>query len=300
MDYEPFLRRCEAKFPKEECFGSVIKRINEVFPDNDFRNSSRACQLFYITDKISKPQFFRIKRYVKELYDWLFEQGEVTEEQREYVASLTMDDVISDEEIRRHYFQDLDSALDFVRAVGRRYGFDNDDDLLIIKSIVVLSWCGLNRSEIAEIKKADLVESDKTVLFRNRTKIVLSADHFSVLARLAELDVYRDFPAGRTKMYADSPYLIRTSKTTQMDEGKIQQAVKRFNVIAIDQFGQKLSIKALQNSGVFCKMLEAEENDSQCSTTDIKNIVGCDRHAALWYKIMHEKWKNIFYPDGGV
>lgn len=300
MDFEPFLRRCEAKFPKEECLEIIIKKIEEVFADDNFRHNSRACELFYITDKISKAQFFRMKKYVKELYDWLFELGKVTQEQREYVASLTMDDVISDEEIRSCYFSNLDGALDFVRAVGRRCGLDEEDDLLMIKSIVILSWHGLERSEMVKIKKSDLAVADKTVLFRNREPIVLPTEYFNILHRFAELDMHRGFPTGKRQVYEYSPYLMRASRSIQMDKDKVSQAVKRFNVVAIDQFGQRLSTKALQNNGAFCRMLESGEQDSRALTVAVKNIVGCDRHAAFWYKVMYEKWKNIFYPDGEV
>ena len=65
----------------------------------------------------------------------------------------------------------------------------------------------------------------------------------------------------------------------------------------IDQFGHRLSTRALQNNGAFCRMLESEEQDSRALTIAVKNIVGCDRHAAFWYKVMYEKWKNIFYPE---
>lgn len=300
MDYEPFLRRCETKFPKEECLEVIVRKIEEVFADDDFRNNTRACELFYINGKIGKAQFFRMKKYVKELYEWLFEQGKVTHEQREYVSSLTMDDVISDEEIRSCYFSSLDGALDFVRAVGRRCGLNDEDDLLMIKSIVILSWYGLERSEMVGIRKGDLSVADKTVLLHNGNSVVLQADHFNILKRFSELDVHRGFPTGRRQVYEYSPYLMRASRSLQMDKEKITQAIKRFNVVAIDHFGHRISTRALQNNGAFFRILESGETDPRALTVIIKNIVGCDRHAAFWYKVMYEKWKNIFYPNRKV
>lgn len=300
MDYEPFLRRCETKFPKEECLDIIIKKIKEVFPNDDFRNSSKACDLFYITSKVSKAQFFRMKKYAKELYDWLYEQGAVDQNSCKYVASLTIDDVLSAGEIRRCYFSDLDEALGFVRSVGRQCGLNEEDDLLMIKSIVVLSWHGVERSEMVDIKKRDLIIESRSVLIDGKTPIVLQQKYFNILWRFATIDVHRGFPTGKRQTYADSVYLMRVSKTVQMDKDKVSQAIKRFNAIAIDRFGHQLSTRALQNNGVFCRMLEGEKQDSHALIMAAKDIIGCDRHAAFWYKIMYEKWKNIFYPEGKV
>ena len=302
MDYEPFLRRCESKFPKEECLDVIVRKIGEVFADDDFRHNARACELFYITDKISKAQFFRMKKYVKELYEWLLESGKVTESQVEYVAALTMEDVISGEEIKTCYFSDLDSALDFIAAVGRRCGLGDEDDLLMIKSIVILSWHGLGRSEIAEIRKSDLVRVNNSIVVKNREPMVLQIRYFNVLHRFSSIDEHRGFPNGKKQVYEDSPYLMRASRTVHMDKDKISQAVKRFNLVAADQFGHRISTKAIRNNGAFFRMLESAQ-DSRTITATAKAIVGCDRHAAFWYKVMYEKWKSIFHPDepaGGV
>lgn len=298
MNYDPFLSRCKEKYPQEECWEAIITRFQDVFADGDFKNRSKVCEAFYVTDKLGKAQFFRMKKYVKELYNWLFEQGFVDNEDVEYVRGLTIDDVVSNREITTCYFRDLNNALDFVGAVGYAYGFDRDDDLLMIKTIVILSWYGLERGDIAEVRKSDLIDSETALLCKGR-QIGLPAEHFNVLRRFADSDVYRVFPLDKRHEYVYSPYLMRTSRSVQMDKDKVSQAIKRFNAVALERFEHKLVMKALQNNGAFCKMLENAEQDSRALTMAVENIVGCDRHAAFWYKVMYEKWKCVYYPEGG-
>ena len=300
MDFQPFCRRCEEKFPKDNYAEVFVKKAEEVFADGRFSDNTRACELFYTTGKISKAQFFRVKKYVKELYEWLYDLHLVTKEQWEYVSSLSLDDVLSDEEIRNCYFRDLDSALDFICAVGRRCGLSHDDDLLTIKAIVIFSWYGVDRSDMSIVRKSGLVPEFNTVCISDKTSIVLPDKYFGILYRLSILDEHRGFPTGKLQVYEDSPYLMRASKSVQMDKGKISQAIKRFNVVTVDQFGHRLSTRALQSNGVFYKMLQSQEQDSRSLTEVVKEIVGCDKHAAFWYKVTYEKWKNIFYPDGGA
>lgn len=299
MNYEPFLRRCKAKFPKEECFEAICNKIAEVFPAGDFSKKEDACLLFNVTGKIGKAQFFRMKKYVKELYDWLFEQGLATQEQIDYVSSLTIDDVTSDEEIRSFYFKDLDSALDFVRTVGGRCGLNDDNDLLLIKAIVILSWYGFDRSEMIEIKKADLDIQNYAIRRQNIKLTVFDSKHFETLHQLSIREVHRGFPEGRTVTYASSPYLMRTARTAQMNVDKVSQVIKRFNGVAAERLvsKHKFSINALQNNGIFYEVLR-QRTEENSLTEVVLNITGCDRPAASWYKAMFERWEAVYYGGG--
>ena len=297
MNYESLLIRCQKKYPKEDCLESIILNFQDVFSDGEFGDNSRMCDLFYITDKMGKAQFFRIKKYVKEFYIWLYEQGVVSESLVSEATKITMDDVISSREIQKTYFRDLDSALDFVEAVGSSCGLNEYDDLLVIKTIVILSWCGLERTEISEIKKCDLIYPENSIRFDGKAPIVLKTEYFDILHRFSELDMHRGFPSGKIQVYESSPYLMRAARSTRMDSDKISQAIKRFNVIAFDRFGHRLSVKALQNNGTFCKVLKALERDSRTLTEVVMSVACCDRHVAFWYKTMFEKWRSIYYPE---
>lgn len=298
MDYNLFLKRCEEKFPKEECLGMIVDVFKKVFEDENYCNDSKVRELFYAHGKMSKPQFYRIKKYVKELYQWFFEQGAVTQSQIDFVKSVTIDDVVSQEEMSLYYFPNLDGALDFVTSVGAMNGLGDRNDMLMMKSIVVLSWYGVDVQQILSIRKSDLSYTTQTLFVDGDKAIKMEASHFDILYRFAMIDSHRGFPTGNMLVFQDSPYLMRTARSIQMNSNTVYQAIKRFNVVASAMSGRKIGISALQTNGVFCKMLTGGQ-ESKDLTNTVQSATGCDRHEAFWYKAKYEKWKGVYYGAGG-
>ena len=298
MNYEPFLQRCKSKFPQEESLYAFTDRVKEVFADDDFSDNSKACQLFYVKSKIGKTQFFRVKKYVNELYSWLLEQGKVTQAQYEKVVSLTIDDVLDEEQIRKCYFATLNDALDFVSVVGGRRGLNGEDDLLAIKSIVILSWFGFSRSEIANAKKSNLIASDNSIARADGTVTVLPPECFKILHRFSQLDIQRLFPTGNVYELPQSIYLMRTWKNAHVTAVSVSQSVLEFNKYAEEQTGHVLSTRALRHNMVLVAMLNNKEQDSFSLTNLVKEITGGTNALVSWYKALYVKWKAVFYPEG--
>jgi hypothetical protein len=230
---------------------------------------------------------------------FLYEQGYVTQEQLSIVQKIKLDEITMSCEVKQNYFKDIYDAIDFVQAVGSMFGMNDKDDLLIIKSIVILSWYGIEASAMSGIRKADLCPDSNSVCIDGGLTVVMPRECFSILYRLSVIDEYRGFPSGKKQTCVNSPYLFRTFRSEQTDRSKINQAVKRFNNEASDLFDRKIAVSALKNNRIFCQMLECEDQSSCGLTSLLKEVAGKDRHAAVWYKSMYKTWKDVYYPNGG-
>ena len=287
MNYESFFERCVAKYPQEKSFESIFKKIAEVFADEQFNDTGRIYRLFFVTgNRLGKSQFYRVKRYVKELYRWLYELGVATSKTREYVESLTLTDVLSADIVRHRYFKNLDDALDFVGAVGTKCGYGQGDALLAIKTIVILLWHGVHAGDIVRMKKADIKDS---FVIANKTKIDIDERYLKVIKEYACAETYIGFPKGdRVHSYAKSIYLIRNWRSDRMAVYGVTRMLSWFNELAEEYFGRRLEVKSLMDNGMFCKMF-ADQN----AIKDIEYTIGDDAKV-FWYRRMYEEWKKVY------
>ena len=299
MNYSSFLHRCEKKFPNEDCLSAIVARFQAVFSDGRYEDDSRIRDLFYVGDTVGKSQFYRMKNFVKEFYVWIYEQNCITADQVEAVNNISLEDIVAVEEVEKKYFRDLDDVLDFVGVVGGMYNLRDINDMLMIKSIVVLSWFGVEVSSMTNIRKIDVCYDTKTVIINERPHITIPDKYFDILHRQAVVDEYRGFPSGKKQVCIDSPYLMRTFRSAKMDRTMIAQAIRRFNSISSDLFDREISTTALKHNGVFERMRTLEDQRSAALTLALKEIAGKDRHAAFWYKTMYKKWREVYYPDEG-
>lgn len=298
MNFDLFYERCQ-QLPENDrrWAGVFFETVNETFDEDNkqFDNRGMICKLFYGKGKsVSKAQYYRKRKLVRMFYEWLYEQGLVSRDTLEEVCSLRLGDVVTDYELTHYYFKDLDGALDFVRTVGLSKGLGDYDDLLNIKSIVILSWYQIELSQLQELHKSALQPEMHTVLVGEK-QIQLTIEHFNILKRFAELDVHKGFPSRKQQIYMSSPFLMRSAKQISLSPNNIQKAIQRFNSVAVEH-GKELSILNLRRNGIFGQVYAA--GDEKTANTLIQELTGCDTAFAFGYKEFYERWKRLITGGG--
>lgn len=298
MNFEPFYERCQQLSENDKqwvdtFFATVIELFDVENPQ--FEDFGLICGLFYGKGKsVSKAQYYRKRKLVRLFYEWLYEQGIVKQSIVQEVHSLRLGDVVTDYELSHYFFKDLDDVLNFVHIVGQSQGLGEYDDLLNIKTIVILSWYQTELYQLQELHKSSLQIETNTVLVGEK-QIQLTTEHFNILKRFAELDVHRGFPSQRQQIYMSSPFLMRSSKQISLSPNNIQKAMQRFNLIAVE-YGKELSILNLRRNGIFSQVYTS--GDEKTANTLIQELTGCDTAFAFGYKEFYERWKRLITGGG--
>lgn len=293
MNLSIFYDECQA-LPKNErqWLDAFYKNVIDVFGEQhqSFEERDKMCRLFYgNSSSLSKAQYYRKRNLVRKLCDWLAKQGAISEDFREEVYNLQLQDVVSNTELYHYYFKDLDEVLNFVTLVGAMKGMDGFDDMLNVKTIVILSWYQIDLNEMQNLHKSSLISEDCSILIGER-KVEILAEHFNVLKRFAELDVHKGFPSQKLQVYKSSPFLLRSAKQISLSPNNVQKTIQRFNLVAAE-YGKELSILNLRRNGIFSKVFSA--GDGKTINTLIQELTGCDTAFASGYKEFYEKWKML-------
>lgn len=292
MNYEPFLKSVEAQdlaFAKAICatIGDDYDRIAAIY------------DAFYASStKLSRDKFFKVKRIVVKLAVWLHAQSLITEEYLTAVSKISIFDIDQISCITQNYFASLDDVLDFVSTVGGFAGLDGRNDLLQLKSIIILAWHGVERSDMIELKKSELAREDRSVYIASRRqKIFLDERSFDILYRYSIIDEYKDFPCGnRSRTLKPSLYLMRSYTSPKLKrENNISVLIAKFNKFAEElnlKSNRIIAISSLHHNGVLYKMLSCNTFDMK----EIERIASCDSLKGRWYVRMFKYWKKIYYP----
>ena len=299
MNFEAFYNQCQS-LPDEndrKRAEAFCNKIYDVFNEDNpqFSDMSHICNLFYGKNlTISKTQYYCRKNLVCMFYDWLKEQGAVDDELVEKVHSLRLKDIALDYELYHYYFKDLDEVLGFVKRVGAMNGMGDYDDLLNLKSLVILIWYGIEFNQVCEIKKSDLNRATQTITYCGQTK-QFKKEHFDILCRFADLDAHKGFPSQKLQLYKKSPYLMRSAIQSQIKPNNMRKALVRFNAVAVS-YGKELSTLCLRRNGIFYSVYQA--GDKKSAGVRIQKLLGCDTAFSFGYKEFYEKWELLLVKGG--
>lgn len=293
MKLTAFYDECQQVPEKEKARTDFFyQTICDTFGEDcdNFESMDKVCRLFYGNAKaLSRSQYYRKRKLIRKFYDWLVGQNAVHKDFVQRVYDLQLQDVVSNVELYRYFFKDLDEALDFVRLVGAGKGMGRDKDLLSVKTIVILSWYQVELLELQELHKSDLQPETNTVLVGDKT-IQLTPEHFDILKKYAEAETYKSFPAQTPMVYISSPYLMRTNRRIQMNPVNLLKALERFNVVAED-YGRELSYFNLKRNGIFSRIYAA--GDDKTANRLVRELTGCDTAFACGHKELYERWKQF-------
>lgn len=249
------------------------------------------CKSFYTQNagSISKAHYYRVKGYILNLLEYFGIDNKIT--------PPTHQEVLSDRE-KIIYFRDLDDLLRLIDAVGR-YRLDSYDpmtDLMLIKSLVVLSWYGFSSQEIMtmEISSVKDVDNQSVVVFGEK-RIKLEERHLKILQRFASVDSYHGLPNGRLIMLnTNSNLLFRPAGTsTTLRKEYLTQALDRFNASIPVTMNFAIYFRILRKNALFLEVY----NDK--SDIPLQKKIGlhtkCSRALKFGYLREYTYWVNLYH-----
>lgn len=296
MNFEPFFERCK-KFPEKDrkFTNAFCAAVVTTFDNDDFKDVKKLSSLFYgKRDTLSRAKFHHYKSYVIAFYQWLLEEGFVDKEWLEFVKEIRYEDIDSNEQLQRYYFDSLDSALKFVRDVGKSCGLTGENDLLQIKAIIVLAWNGVESQEMLELRKTQLNKAEKSITISSKESsrtILLEEKYYDVIQRCADTD-YQISYAGQKQALVPSVYLFRSNRSDRLTMNGLKSCIKRFNLEA--RPNQSISVEELKKNGLFYKVLLNANNVTSVNSL-IEELGGYDRQVSSGYAALYKKWKEKFY-----
>ena len=293
MDFEPFRIMCDS-LPTQtrKCADGFCDSLPEVFPDDVFMIPDRVYTLFcghgFV---VGRSHFYRRRKLTLLLYNWLLEQGLVDPRFVKWISSLTIENIIALREMDVMYYKDLDDALGYISWIGGFTGLGGYGDLLNLKSIVILTWYGVNTAEMLEIQKDDLDVGKRAVLIRgdHARAVVLPEKYFDMLRYYATEDLHRGFPSGKKQTYLPSPFLFRAEKIEKLGCENIHGLIARFNIEA-KRFGRVIRLPQLRRNGIFASVLERDDGKKSVNVL-IMEVSGCDKFLASELSRVYEYWK---------
>lgn len=297
MNLDPFCTMCTSTQGKDQKWAEAFcGALDQLFDDECFEDMRKVCFLFYGKGNgLSKAQYYRKRKYIIQLYGWLCDQQKVSRHFYEKVVSLKLEDVVSEDELSLYYFKDLPSLLAYIKLVGALLGMRERDDMLLVEAIAILSWYGVEISEMAELRKTDLCNTNITIRGERCRTVNVDVNSSELLKAFADAKSYRSFPAQRELSYKPSSFLFRSDRSSKSTENAIRCVLKRFNAEAKDS-GKLLSVIALKKNGTYCEVLKQANDSDEAVNAIIKEIYGCDKFIAFGYAKFYRRWKERFYP----
>lgn len=281
MDWQDFYTRCKKKYSNDRNLLFMIEKFEKVYEDEHFESNERFRNLFYSSNKMCRKTFFNFKKYAVEFYEWLYEQGRVTLEQKELVSSLTYEDVMSSEEIDRYYFKSLHDVMSLIDSAQSR--LKENCDISILKTVSVLSWYDYSMEAMIDLKKDNLNKNRNSIIYSGAETIV-EEEYMSILSDYAEQKSYIS-SAGKVFYYVPSSYLLRTNRSEQVNPNIIYQNIKKLNSVLGEYFGKNISLVSLRNNGEFYRIYTYNINHQG------------DHSFTAWHKVMYQKWKDKYNFD---
>lgn len=292
MEYEFFCQKCkEIEEGNQAAEGWLYNAATSKFDKAlKFSSTKNIVSLFYgDNNKLGRALYQKRKRIICILYDWLYEQGAIEENIAKWVHEVQYSDIISEREIMRFYFANLDEALGYITTVGKSVGMGDETDLLNVKTIVILAWHGFDVDEMLNLKKSDLLVDDGIIKLNGR-EISVCPRHMKILSLFAKTDRHCGFPTQRQQNYKDSIYLMRSAYQDHMTPNNIWCTLRRFNVVGVN-YDMELSVLCLRRCGLFRRIYD--EKSEKSINTLIQREIQCDTAFAVGYKELYEKWKAI-------
>lgn len=224
-----------------------------LFADGFFDDKERVVWLFKFDEKLPRNKFYRIKRWVKILYQAFEEDGLIRPQTREYADNIMLSDIDIQDEISCFFFRDLDSILSFIDEVTRSYvGPDYKECCMDIRSMVILAWHGFETSDMSVAKKSSIRVADGEVVIGDK-KVSIEKKYLTILSAYADSVDYIGI-GGRKYEYPESNKLFRSRLSGDRDENSLYIAVSYFNSAASEKFAHNIRMQSIQTNRLFYQM----------------------------------------------
>lgn len=291
MNYEPFFDEMQQKKPKDTILSALRGRVEALFGGSSNASPDdrdNIAKLFAgARGGLSASLASQTKTYVTELYRWLEQRGEVSQETLEYVESLTVDDVMEFSDLEFSYFGSLDSVLDFIELVCSTGVFLREKEKNNVIAIAILAWYGVDAAEASNLTVEDLSDEYCSVAVANEM-LPLSDEHYKLL-KLNAL-------GGRVKI-AESDRLLVNRKKEDMTPAKIRETLKNFNAHS-SQFGKVLRYTDIFRSGLMSRARECTERTGEDPRDAIRTLrPGISKYEVYRTMKLYRRWSETFADE---
>lgn len=295
MDFSLFFEKCNQALPNNTpVVDAFYKTVQEVLGDCEPEQLSEPMKIIQLlygqTETLGKAKYYSRLKLVRMLYEWLEEQGLVSDAVLQYVNGLKFQDVVSEYELMKYYFSSLEDVISYITFVGAQKGLGDQDDLLHIKTIAILAWYGLDSEQILSMTKIGISRMDNRIRVGDDIIHIQDAEHMTILRRFASLDMHRGFPSQKSQTYVSTPYLMRTERQPTMNLNSLRCIIHRFNVEA-KKYGKQISVLHLRKNGWFYQMIHSDGRKSDHAM--IVELAGCDAALACSYRCCYDRWKKL-------
>lgn len=273
---------------KINSLGGIDKFIPLV-NDEDFIDN-----LFDISVKkdLNKKSFYSLKTLIKFFYQFLDKNNVgISDTTFDYIQSLTLSDVIDDNDIRKYYFKSFDSMINFIELIGKETTKDKRSVQFHL-SFAILAWYGVSCAEMSNMRKDDI--KDEYVELQDR-RIYLNEESINTLKEFANAKEKISLN-GRTFEYVPSEYLFRSHAQEFITGVNIIKVIQKFNKIA-STYGKELNTYALHKNYVFCLVHDYKVNKS--FNKKLEDLIGAPKSFSSFYHNSYSHWLKIFYNEEG-
>lgn len=288
---------------------SIIKflaRADDLIGEGDPRAklTENAAILFTGNDKnvLSQSKYLYTKERVTNLFKFFNLPAEAIPSFKEVIESVDIGSL----------FKDIEDVIGAIDKVGEMFYEDyvSQEDLLNIKVISILTWKGLNTSEIVNIRKKDLkIDSDKNYSLSNSSQrfpdLKLSPFEYDILNKFSLSGGCLGIPlGGHTKkryypFFNAEEFLFRPTlvKTERLTENGIITMFTKFSNKAHQLIGRDFRFKTLRKNGIYYRIYK------DTTTHDVLKKIGIyfntpDNFSASYFlKSEYQKWAQKFYHE---
>lgn len=262
-----------------------------LFADGVYDDEEKVVWLFKFDEKLPRNKFYRIKRWVKSLYQALEEDGIVMSQTREYADGITLSDLNIQDEINCFFFRDLDAMLGFIDEVARSYvGPDYKECCMDIRSLVILAWHGFETSDMSVAKKSSVRVADGEVVIDDK-RFFMDRKYLTILSTYANSVGYIGM-GGRRYDYQESDKLFRSR---YMAEGNFRKIVAHFNEAVPEKFTHKISVRSIHTNRLFYQMYS---DGVLPDDTDAFAKYYADGEKKIYFtRVLYQKWVETYCDD---
>ena len=261
-------------------------------------------------DRCRKRTFISKRGHIKRYFEFLQENG--LSVNSVYIDSILYEDIEIDKAVHGLFSEigEFISAVNLLVSDPPQYKNLN----FRARIVMLLSWLGLTREDICDLKKSDVDVVNRTIsLFDGRVLNEVDSSLITELATLMDITEYQN-SKGTTVLSDYQRVLPRVDMDKQFDYNYVgnmkRNAVKAWqsNVDQYPQFKLKSTDRnSLMSSGFYCNLYSLEKSRGTVLTKS-EYMMNFDDWYFKWYgipdkqrqfKLIHfdeyVKWKNIFH-----
>jgi len=277
-------------------FRKWTSRLEELAGSDSLEDALRkkafVCKAFYLLNAGTGASL-RLYHYIRQYLAFVYEHFGLPAQ-----SFLPSREEVLASQKKTIYFKDLNDVLQFVDNIGnaRLSPYDPNQDLLPVKSIIILGWNGFLVQDMIAVKRKDIqkTEDDYYIEHESLGRKTISEQEYRILKSFALADEYRTFPSGKIKSLKGNDNLLfrSTREAAEIDKNDILGYLTRFNS-AIPNSSHSINLIYLRKNALFVKVL----NDTSDNLTEkIQRYFMCTQPISYAIKKEYLQWKETYYP----